>query len=64
MPDREELFVTPDELLRELGGFGVIEMVVVKDEAEIAFPIRGPEIIDRDIKQLRRIASRFCAGRP
>jgi transcription-repair coupling factor (superfamily II helicase) len=55
VPDREELFESPDALLRELAAFGTIAETVSQDDAELVFPLRAPESIDRDIKQLRRI---------
>jgi transcription-repair coupling factor (superfamily II helicase) len=55
VPDREELFETPEALLRDIAAFGSIEEVVSSADAEIRFPIRDPEHINRDIPQLRRI---------
>jgi len=55
VPDRDELFETPDDLLKDLRAFGTIEEVVARDEAEVVFPLREPEQIGRDIPQLRRL---------
>jgi transcription-repair coupling factor (superfamily II helicase) len=55
VPAREELFESPPALLGTLRGFGAIEEVVDRDDAELVFPLRAPEQIGRDIQQLRRI---------
>ena len=55
VPGREELFEAPPSLLKTLDHFGTIEEVVDRDDAEVAFPLRSPEPIGRDIQQLRRI---------
>ncbi|MEX2152726.1 MAG: transcription-repair coupling factor [Gemmatimonadaceae bacterium] len=55
VPGRDELFESPAALLKDIAAFGAIEEVVSRDDAEIVFPVRAPEVIDRDIKQLRRI---------
>jgi transcription-repair coupling factor (superfamily II helicase) len=55
VPGREQLFEPPAALLDEIAAFGAIEEVVSRDEAEVVFPLRDPEPIGRDIKQLRRI---------
>ncbi len=55
VPGREELFESPGALLRDFAAFGTIEEVVAADEAEIRFPLRPPEQINRDIPQLRRL---------
>ena len=53
---RDELFVSPDEAARAIHAFGTIAAAGEEDEdAEIAFPFRPPETIDRDIKQLKRL---------
>jgi transcription-repair coupling factor (superfamily II helicase) len=54
VPDRDELFEPPDALLAQLAAFGTI-VETAPDEAELVFPLRAPEPIDRDIKQLRRL---------
>jgi transcription-repair coupling factor (superfamily II helicase) len=55
VPDREELFESPAALLKDVATFGSIEEVVLPDDAEIRFPIRAPEPINRDIQQLKRL---------
>jgi transcription-repair coupling factor (superfamily II helicase) len=55
VPDRDELFEGPDALRRELAGFGSLVEATSADDADIGFPLRDPEPIDRDIKQLRRL---------
>ena len=55
VPGREELFEAPATLLKTLDGFGTIEEVVGRYDAEVVFPLRAPEPIGRDIQQLRRI---------
>ena len=62
-PARDELFESPDATLGELRRLGTIA-AVDRDAAELAdergapdvvFPLRAPEPIDRDIKQLKRL---------
>lgn len=53
-PDREELFTSPAELDQQLAAFGAM-VESAPDEAELVFPLRPPEQIARDIRQLRRI---------
>ncbi|HEY8175065.1 MAG TPA: transcription-repair coupling factor, partial [Gemmatimonadaceae bacterium] len=55
VPGREELFESPDALLRELQAFAMIVEEVAPESADVVFPLRAPESIGRDIKQLRRI---------
>jgi transcription-repair coupling factor (superfamily II helicase) len=55
VPGREELFESPDALLRELQAFAMIVEEVAPENADVVFPLRAPESIGRDIKQLRRI---------
>ena len=55
VPSREEMFATPDDVLAMLGGFGTIRMASPAAPDAIAFPLRVPDAIDRDIKKLRRI---------
>ena len=53
---REELFVTPDDALRAIRSYGtVLVLAEGEHEAELAFPMRAPEPIDRDIKRLKRL---------
>jgi transcription-repair coupling factor (superfamily II helicase) len=50
---RDELYQPPAEALAELGTFPTLEIVGGGDKpAEIVFPLRSPEIIDRDMKRL------------
>jgi transcription-repair coupling factor (superfamily II helicase) len=55
VPDREELFETPESLLDTTTAFGTIEETVIAEDAELVFPIREPEQIARDIAVLRRV---------
>ena len=56
---REELFRPPDEALRALTEFSTLvlrEQGDVSDApADVTFPVRPPEAIDRDIRRLRAI---------
>jgi transcription-repair coupling factor (superfamily II helicase) len=53
---REELFEPPDETAAALAAFGTVRFVdPTAEQAEIAFPLREPEPIDRDIKRLRKL---------
>ncbi|MEO6211120.1 MAG: transcription-repair coupling factor [Gemmatimonadaceae bacterium] len=64
VPNRDELFQTPDEARRQLARFGQIA-ILHRDaatesgarSADIVFPIRPPDSVDRDIKRLRRLVS-------
>jgi transcription-repair coupling factor (superfamily II helicase) len=63
-PNRDDLFQTPDEAKVQLARFGRIELLhrdAATDagarSAEIVFPIRPPDAVDRDIKRLRRLVS-------
>jgi len=53
--DRAELFEAPDVLLRLLADFGTVELGAAADAADVVFPIRPPEMVGRDIAQLRRL---------
>jgi transcription-repair coupling factor (superfamily II helicase) len=55
VPGREELFESPDALLGQLHQFAMIVEEVGPENADVVFPLRAPESISRDIKQLRRI---------
>jgi transcription-repair coupling factor (superfamily II helicase) len=53
---RDELFVPPDETARAMRAFGSIAALAEGEgDAEIGFPLRAPEPIDRDIKRLKRL---------
>src|SRR5688500_6226077 len=56
---REELFRPPEEALRVLADFSILALRERDDDtrapADVTFPLRGPEPIDRDIKRLRAI---------
>ena len=58
-PPREELFRPPEEALRALGEFSTVALRERDDDprapADVTFPLRRPEAIDRDIKRLRAI---------
>jgi transcription-repair coupling factor (superfamily II helicase) len=53
--DRAELFEAPDELLRMVAAFGTIVLGAESESADVVFPIRPPEMVGRDIAQLRRL---------
>jgi transcription-repair coupling factor (superfamily II helicase) len=55
-PDRDELFEPPTRTLETLQGFGSL-VVAAPDvgQPEVTFPILPPELIERDIKRLKRI---------
>ncbi len=56
VPSRDELFTPPAEALQALRAFGAVAALDATDgEPDVAFPIRAPEAIDRDIKRLQRI---------
>ena len=53
---RDELFVPPEEAIRAIRAFGTVASLAEgEDEPEIVFPLRAPETIDRDIRQLKRL---------
>ncbi len=55
-PNRDELFDPPDATLAAMRKLGTIAAVETNDAApDIMFPLRPPEAIDRDIKQLKRL---------
>jgi transcription-repair coupling factor (superfamily II helicase) len=57
VPQRDELFEPPAATLAALRRFGTMTATFGDDDAQadVIFPIRPPEPIDRDIKQLRRL---------
>jgi transcription-repair coupling factor (superfamily II helicase) len=59
VPNRDELFEKPDEIraaLRKLGTIAAVDMgEAVEEKPDIVFPLRSPEAVDRDIKQLKRL---------
>ncbi len=53
---RAELFVEPDVTARRMQEFGTIRLVdATAEHADVVFPLRAPEPIDRDIRRLRRL---------
>jgi len=53
---RDELFDPPEKALGTLRRLGALSIVEAGEtEPEVVFPLRPPEEIDRDIKQLKRI---------
>jgi transcription-repair coupling factor (superfamily II helicase) len=63
-PNRDELFQTPEDAQQQLARFGRIALLhrdAATDagarSADIVFPIRPPDSVDRDIKRLRRLVS-------
>ena len=55
VPGRDDLFEPPEVLLAQLGEFGSIVEEPAGEDADVVFPLRAPEIIARDIRQLRSI---------
>ena len=55
VPDRDELFEPPRTTLAALKALGTIAAVADGDDADVVFPLRAPEAVDRDIKQLKRL---------
>jgi transcription-repair coupling factor (superfamily II helicase) len=54
--DRDELFETPEATLTKLSRLGSVDVVdAATDPADVVFPLRSPEAIDRDIKHLKRL---------
>jgi transcription-repair coupling factor (superfamily II helicase) len=61
-PARDALFQSPDDAARSMARLGVLALIPptpagdeTPNEPDIAFPVRQPEAVDRDIKRLRRI---------
>src|SRR5215210_9390836 len=54
-PSREELFEAPEITLRSIESFGRLDLS--GEDAEIVFPFRDPESIQRDIKRLKLIVA-------
>ncbi|MBA3672573.1 MAG: DEAD/DEAH box helicase, partial [Gemmatimonadaceae bacterium] len=53
---RDELFDAPDATAAVLAAFGTVRLVdPTAEQADVVFPLRAPEPIDRDIKRLRRL---------
>ncbi|HEU4642780.1 MAG TPA: transcription-repair coupling factor [Gemmatimonadaceae bacterium] len=59
---RDELYQRPEQALAALHRLGAIDIIAApapgdgaRETPEVAFPIRPPEPIDRDIKRLRRV---------
>ncbi len=53
---REELFDTPEIAASVMATFGALRLVdPTAEEAELVFPLRVPEPIDRDIRRLRKL---------
>jgi transcription-repair coupling factor (superfamily II helicase) len=53
---REELFEAPERAAATLAAFRTLRLVdPTAEEADVAFPIRAPEPIDRDIRRLRAL---------
>ena len=56
VPRRDELFQSPGDAMQSLRDFGTIAVVPgAGTGADVVFPIRHPDAIDRDIKRLRRV---------
>jgi transcription-repair coupling factor (superfamily II helicase) len=54
-PPRAALFLDPADWRRRLGGFA--RVVLNASDAAIRFPLAPPEVVDRDIRRLRRIVA-------
>ena len=60
-PDRDELYQAPNTALAILARFGALRVVPAAPSgdpspaADVVFPLRAPEPVDRDIKRLRRL---------
>ncbi len=53
---RDELFEPPEQAAATVGGFGTLRFVdPAAEQADVSFPLRAPEPIDRDIKRLRKL---------
>jgi transcription-repair coupling factor (superfamily II helicase) len=53
---RDELFVSPDEAIDAIRAFGaIVSRAEGEEDPEVVFPLRSPEQIDRDIRQLKRL---------
>ncbi len=53
---RDVLFDAPETAAKTLGALGRIRLVdPTAEEPDVAFPLRAPEPIDRDIKRLRKL---------
>ncbi|MDQ6635057.1 MAG: transcription-repair coupling factor [Gemmatimonadota bacterium] len=53
---REELFEAPERAAVTLSSFGTVRLVdPTAEDAEVSFPLRAPEPIDRDIRRLRKL---------
>ncbi len=58
VPRREELFSPPDDVMAAMARFGTVALSGAADQdADILFPIRPPESVDRDMRRLRHLAS-------
>ncbi len=54
--NRDDLFDAPETTLRALHTLGTVSIVEPgESEPDVVFPLRPPEPIDRDIKQLKRL---------
>ena len=53
---RDALFETPEQAAAALAAFGTIRLVdATAETADLSFPLRAPEPIDRDIRRLRKL---------
>ncbi|HEY2026704.1 MAG TPA: transcription-repair coupling factor [Gemmatimonadaceae bacterium] len=53
---REQLFESPERTAATLASFGTIRLVdPTAEQADVGFPLRAPEAIDRDIRKLRKL---------
>ncbi|MFL5597831.1 MAG: DEAD/DEAH box helicase, partial [Gemmatimonadaceae bacterium] len=54
-PNRDELFESPDVSARALSAFGAVSLS--GENAQVVFPFREPEEIQRDIKRLKQVVA-------
>jgi transcription-repair coupling factor (superfamily II helicase) len=53
---RDELFEAPERAAAAFAAFGTVRLVdPTAEEADLSFPLRAPEPIDRDIRRLRKL---------
>ena len=53
---RDELFDAPERAAAAMAAFGSLRLVdPAAEDAEVSFPLKAPESVDRDIKRLRRL---------
>ncbi|MHB1863597.1 MAG: transcription-repair coupling factor [Gemmatimonadaceae bacterium] len=53
---RDDLFEAPDRVLADLRALGTVRLVPTGTGGQVDFGLREPEAVDRDIRELRRLA--------